>query len=247
MTRTITALYDSYEDAESAARDLEAAGVRDEEISLVANNTGERYRTHVKEGNEAGAGAEAGATFGAVVGGTVGILAGLGMLAIPGVDPVVAAGWLAAAAAGAVGGAAVGGAGGGLIGAMIGNGVPEVDAHFYAEGVRRGGTLVTVHAADQSVASVEAILLRHDRVDPAGRRSAYQEDGWSRFDENAPAFTNDEVAGNVACATLSGHNRQAARTRSAPLQIQRSYPALAVCCAKKHSISQLASGPRGSV
>src|ERR1700733_5508278 len=157
MTHTITALYDSYEDAESAVRDLEAAGVRDEEISIVANNTGERYRTHVKEGNEAGTGAEAGATFGAVVGGTVGILAGLGMLAIPGVGPVVAAGWLAAAAVGAVGGAAVGGAGGGLIGAMIGNGVPEQDAHVYAEGVRRGGTLVTVRVEEAMVPTAEAI------------------------------------------------------------------------------------------
>lgn len=193
MTRTITALYDSYEDAELAVRDLEAAGIRDEDISLVANNTGERVRKHVKEGNEAGTGAEAGATFGAVVGGTVGILAGLGMLAIPGVGPVVAAGWLAATAAGAVGGAAVGGAGGGLIGAMIGNGVPEEDAHFYAEGVRRGGTLVTVRAEDHLAGRIEEILLQHDSVDPIGRRTAYQEAGWSRFDENAPIYDSDEV------------------------------------------------------
>jgi hypothetical protein len=194
MTQTITALYDTYEDAELAVRDLVAAGVRDEHISLVANNTDERYRKHVKEGNQAGTGAETGAAFGAVVGGTVGVLTGLGMLAIPGVGPVVAAGWLAAAAAGVVGGAAVGGAGGGLIGAMIGNGVPEEDAHFYAEGIRRGGTLVTVRAEDHLAATVEAILLQHGRVDPAGRRSAYQEDGWSQFDESAPAYTNDEVA-----------------------------------------------------
>jgi len=191
MTRIITALYDTYEDAEAAVLDLEAADISDESISLVANNTGERYRKHVKEGNEAGTGAEAGATFGAVVGGTVGLLAGLGMLAIPGVGPVVAAGWLAAAAAGAVGGAAAGGAGGGLIGAMIGNGVPEEDAHFYAEGVRRGGTLLTVRVEDHSAATVEAILIRHYRVDPVGRRNAYQAGGWSRFDESAPAYTDD--------------------------------------------------------
>ncbi len=193
MTRTITALYDSYENAALAVRDLEAAGIPDEDISLVANNIGERYRTHVKEGNEAGTGAEAGATFGAVVGGTVGILAGLGMLAIPGVGPVVAAGWLAATATGVLGGAAVGGAGGGLIGAMIGNGIPEEDAHLYAEGVRRGGTLVTVRAEDALVPTVEGILLRHDRVDPVGRRAVYQEAGWSRFDESAPVYDVEQV------------------------------------------------------
>jgi len=194
MTRTITGLYDSYEDAELAVRDLEAAGIRDEDISLMANNTGERYSRQVKEGNEAGTGAEAGATFGAVVGGTVGILAGVGMLAIPGIGPVVAAGWLAAAAAGVVGSAAAGGAGGGLIGAMIGNGVPEEDANFYAEGVRRGGTLVTIRAEDHLAATVEGILRQHDSVDLVARRTAYQEAGWSRFDENVPIYDSDEVA-----------------------------------------------------
>lgn len=48
------------------------------------------------------------------------ILAGKGddTFIIPGVGPVVAAGWLAATAAGAVAGAVAGGAAGGLIGAL---------------------------------------------------------------------------------------------------------------------------------
>ncbi|MGF6178734.1 hypothetical protein ABIE33_007054 [Ensifer sp. 4252] len=60
-------------------------------------------------------------------------------MASPGVGPVVAAGWLAATAAGAIAGSAVGG----IIGALTDSGVPEEDAHVYAEGVRRGETLVT--------------------------------------------------------------------------------------------------------
>jgi len=193
MTRTLTALYDSYADAESAVHDIVAAGIGPEHISMVANNADGRNRPRPKEGNEAGPGAEAGAAFGGIVGGTVGILAGVGMLAIPGIGPVVAAGWLASAAAGAVGGAVVGGAGGGLIGAMIGNGVPEEDAHFYAEGVRRGGTLVTVRADDVFVPKVESILMAYRPVDPVARRGAYAEEGWSKFDENAPAYTTEEI------------------------------------------------------
>jgi hypothetical protein len=65
------------------------------------------------------------------VGGAVGLLAGLGLLAIPGIGPVVAAGWLVSTAAGA----AAGGATGGLIGALTQAGVSEEDAHVYAEGV----------------------------------------------------------------------------------------------------------------
>jgi len=193
MTRTLTGLYDSYDDAEATVRDLEAAGISSDHISLLANNEGDRYTTRRKEGSEAGPGAGIGAVGGAVVGGGAGLLAGLGMLAIPGVGPVVAAGWLVATAVGAVAGGAVGGGAGGLIGAMVGNGVPEQDAHVYAEGVRRGGTLVTVRVDDAQVTTAEAILAEYRRVDPAVRGDAYRKTGWSRFDETAPAYTTEEL------------------------------------------------------
>jgi len=193
MTRTLTGLFDSYDDAEGAVRDLESAGISHDQISIVAHRGMAGDRIKVKEGNEAGPGAGVGAAAGAVVGGAGGVLAGLGMLAIPGVGPVVAAGWLVATAVGAVGGAAVGGAGGGLIGAMIGNGVPEEDAHVYAEGVRRGGTLVTVRVEDALVPTAEAVLQKYREIDPRSRRQAYRAGGWSRFDENAPAYTEDQL------------------------------------------------------
>lgn len=189
MSKTLTGLYDNYEDATLVVRDLEAIGIPYSDISLVANNAVERTADGaVKEGNEAGPGAAGGATFGGIVGGATGLMAGLGMLAIPGVGPVVAAGWLVAAAAGAVGGAALGAAGGGLIGAMVGNGVPEEDANVYAEGVRRGGTLVTVRVEDRLAAQAETILKESRRVDPAARGRLYRESGWTRFDDQAPPY-----------------------------------------------------------
>ncbi|MDB5363785.1 MAG: hypothetical protein JWO51_5082 [Rhodospirillales bacterium] len=194
MIRTLTGLFDSYDDAEGAVRELEAAGITHDQISIVANHTAAGDRVKVKEGNEAGPGAGAGAALGAVVGGAGGALAGLGMLAIPGVGPVVAAGWLVATAVGAVGGAAVGGAGGGLIGALIGNGVAEQDAHVYAEGVRRGGTLVTVRVEEPLVAVAENILQKYREVDPRSRGQLYRAGGWTRFDENAPAYTEEQLA-----------------------------------------------------
>jgi hypothetical protein len=193
MTRTLTGLYDSYDDAAAAVRDLEAAGIGDDQISLLANKAGVLGRKDVTHGNEAGVGAEAGATFGAIVGGTTSLLAGLGLLVIPGIGPVLAAGWLAATAAGAAGGALVGGAGGGLIGAMIGNGVSKEDAHVYAESVRRGGCLVTARVPNSKVATAEAILAKHRVVDPALRGKAYREAGWQGFDPNAPVNTEIEA------------------------------------------------------
>jgi hypothetical protein len=127
------------------------------------------------------------------VGGGVGLLAGLGMLAIPGVGPVVAAGWLVATAVGAAAGAAAGGATGGIIGAMTESGVPVADAHVYAEGVRRGGALVTARVADDRATAANAILQRSRSVDIGARRTAYRANGWAMFDDKAPLYTEAQV------------------------------------------------------
>lgn len=77
-----------------------------------------------------------------------------------------------ATAAGAAAGAVAGGAAGGIIGGMTSSGVPERDAHFCAEGVRRGGTLVTAKVED-ALASEAATLKRSNWVDPAERRVSW--------------------------------------------------------------------------
>jgi len=192
MTLTATALYDTYDAAISAVNDLEASGIAHADISLVSNNVDHRYdKDHP---TNAAADAGTGAGIGATVGGVGGLLTGLGLMAIPGVGPVVAAGWLVATAVGAVGGAVVGGAAGGIVGSLTGAGVPEHDANFYAEGVRRGGTLVTVRVDDFRAPMVREILQRHKWVDPAVRGSAYRETGWTSFDESAPPYTPEQVA-----------------------------------------------------
>jgi hypothetical protein len=192
MTQTVSALYDNYDAASSAVGALEAAGVAHSDISIVANNA---ESWHGKDNpTEAADDAGKGAGIGAAVGGVGGLLTGLGLLAIPGVGPVVAAGWLAATAAGAVAGAAVGGATGGIVGGLTGAGVSESDAHVYAEGVRRGGSLVTAKVADDRVSEARSILQRHKSVDLNARKDIYSKSGWSSFDAKAPAYTPDQVA-----------------------------------------------------
>ncbi len=187
--KTISALYDTHADAVAAVRELEAAGVPDKDISLVSNSTSSSYEQEVAKDAGTGAG------IGAAVGGTGGLLAGLGMLAIPGIGPVVAAGWLVSAAAGAVAGAAVGGIAGGLVGAMTENGIPEEDAHFYAEGVRRGGTLVSVRVADDGrMSAIRSVLHRHRYVDQATRAGYYADSGWTSFDETSQPYTRDQIS-----------------------------------------------------
>src|ERR1700760_2545057 len=122
MTQTLTGLFDQYDDARRAVQDLEAAGVPHRDVSIVANNAAGPH-TPSATAPEASEDAGKGAGIGAAVGGVGGLLAGLGLLAIPGVGPVVAAGWLVATAAGAATGAVVGGAAGGLVGSLTGAGV----------------------------------------------------------------------------------------------------------------------------
>jgi hypothetical protein len=188
--RTVTALFDTYDHAASAVRALKDAGFSSDDISLVANNaTGEI----AEDDMDAGEGAAAGAGVGAVAGGGAGLLAGLGALAIPGIGPVVAGGWLLATAVGAAAGAAVGGVAGGLLGALANAGVPEEQAHVYAEGVRRGGTVVSVRADDVRADTASAILQNAAGVDIDRRRTDYLAEGWRGFDENDAAYSPDQI------------------------------------------------------
>lgn len=189
MSKTVTAVFDRYEDAEAAVRELKASGVPDADISIVARNE----RGHFDPPSDTAADAGTGAGIGAAVGGAGGLLAGLGLIAIPGIGPVVAAGWLVAAAAGAVAGAVAGGATGGIIGAMTESGISEDDAHVYAETVRRGGTLVTARVPDGRAAAANAILQRTRSIDIGARGEAYRKAGWKRFDEKAEAFTHEQM------------------------------------------------------
>src|SRR5688572_28375668 len=165
MTVTISRLYDDPKAAHRAVMDLEAAGIPSRDISIVASNADNWYDGSSKKmsrkvdrdadnTDDRAEGAGVGAGIGAALGGAAGLLAGLGVMAIPGLGPVVAAGWLAATATGAV----AGGATGGIIGALTQSGVSKSDAEVYAEGVRRGGTLVSAKVPDGQRARCEAIL-----------------------------------------------------------------------------------------
>lgn len=149
MTKDIVA-YGIYPDRASFERALEAlraAEFRNSDISAIlperdrtTKDLAHEINTKTPEGIAAGAGT------GAAVGGVLGWLVGVGVLAIPGIGPLVAAGPVVAALAGA----GAGGATGGLVGGLIGAGIPEIEAKRYAGRIREGGYLLSVHCDDRA-------------------------------------------------------------------------------------------------
>jgi len=134
-------IYHTRDAAEEAVDALRRAHFRNTDISaLFPDNAGSKDFAHEKH-TKAPEGATTGAASGAVAGGVLGWLAGVGVLAIPGIGPFIAAGPIMAALAGA--GAL--GAFGGIVGALAGMGIPEYEAKRYEGRVKHGGILLSVH------------------------------------------------------------------------------------------------------
>src|ERR1700732_1676247 len=128
--------------AENAADSLVKAGFPVSDISvLLPESLGGPKDMGTEKATKAPEGAAAGVTTGGVIGGTLGLLAGVGLLAIPGLGPFIAAGPIMAGLAGV----GVGGAVGGGAWALIGVGIPEFEAKRYEGHLKDGGVLLSVH------------------------------------------------------------------------------------------------------
>lgn len=187
MSQTVVALYDDFDTARDVVEDLVEAGYNRDNISLVANDASGEYARYIDaDGDDVSAGEGAG--FGAVVGGLI----GLGVALIPGIGPVIAAGPFAAAAMAGLG-AATGAVTGGIVGGLVDMGVPEEEAGYYAEGLRRGGTLVSVTTDDATVSRAQQIMNRHNPIDLEKRASMWRESGWTSYDASAAPYTTDQM------------------------------------------------------
>jgi hypothetical protein len=137
-------VYETRSQVESAVDRMKREGFRNADISvLFAANEGTKDFA-LEKGTKAPEGTSAGATTGAIVGGALGWLAGIGLLAIPGVGPFIAAGPIMAA----LSGVGVGAVTGGMIGALVGLGIPEYEAKRYEGLVKKGHILLSVHTDD---------------------------------------------------------------------------------------------------
>lgn len=146
---SVICLATSRAQAEHIVDQLRLANFSSNDISaLFADHGTTRDFAHEKH-TKAPEGTVTGAGTGGVIGGALGWLAGIGVLAIPGVGPFIAAGPILAALSGAAIGATVGG----VAGCLIGMGIPELEAKRYEGKLQEGNILIAVHADDSDEVS----------------------------------------------------------------------------------------------
>ncbi|QDU31682.1 Heat induced stress protein YflT [Anatilimnocola aggregata] len=140
---------------------LRTGGFSSDDISVLCSNNESTRDFAVDNSTKAPEGTAIGASTGAVVGGTLGWLAGIGLLAIPGVGPLIAAGPIMAA----LSGAAAGGTLGGVSGALIGMGIPEYEAQRYEGKLQQGHILLSVHADDSDEAARVRTIFTEEKAE----------------------------------------------------------------------------------
>jgi hypothetical protein len=191
MAKTIVALYDDIVMARQVVEDLVNADFPRTSISLITNDANNQYSHYLDKDyapRQDAVTAGEGAGFGAAVGGLTGILVGLAALTIPGIGLAIAAGPIVAGLTGALAGAVTGG----VVGALVKSGVPEDEAPYYAEGIRRGGTLVSIETSDTLRA--EGIMNRHGSINIHERINLWRHDGWEGFNYESDAIEHAEAA-----------------------------------------------------
>jgi hypothetical protein len=183
--------FSDHAEAEAALHELRDSGFGMDRVSVVGQDINRKSTIAGAEGsdrlsdlhdNKAETGAKSGAVAGGTLGGLTGLLVGLGMVAIPGVGPVMLAGAGATALATTLTGGAIGAATGGIVGGLVGFGIPEENARRYSDRVEQGDYLVMVEGSEEDIHRAQNILS-HRGISDWG---IYDND---RDDRNYPAGT----------------------------------------------------------
>jgi hypothetical protein len=180
--------FQNYEVTEVALRELSDSGFSMNRVSVVGRDiyqhpdfVGAHTDDHVVSDTnqtKAETGALTGTAAGTAVGGLTGLLVGLGVVAIPGVGPVMLAGAAATALVTAISGGVLGAAAGSLVGGLIGLEIPADRAKAYSDRVSQGDYLVIVEGSEADIVLAGSILGKHGVHD------------WYTYDSSAELAAN---------------------------------------------------------
>lgn len=161
QTGVASAIFDDQQEAQQAVAALRQIGVRDSDLSVIAQSKG--TMTTREGGGEITDEEHTSYLRGILGGGALGAGLGVAALAIPGVGPLAAIGAIAATvvpeamAIGAVAGAAAGT----FNEALKEHGVSDDDATYYGDRMKHGGVLVTVNSSNVDQSQAQDILYQH--------------------------------------------------------------------------------------
>ncbi|WP_017718183.1 ChaB family protein [Kamptonema formosum] len=158
--RTVSATFKEEEQVDSVIRRLLDRGVPQDRISVMGKNFQSKTRIagFISRKDVILGGLRTGAIFGSLFGSVLSLLTGVGVLFIPFVGPVVAAGPLGAVLLGAAGGALAGSAGAGLVSALVALGMPEEKATLYQTRLEAGEILVMAEITADKSGEIQLLL-----------------------------------------------------------------------------------------
>ncbi len=154
LTDHTVAVYATHDLAESAIKALRDEGYDLRSLSIVGQNyqTEEHPVGFVNTGDRMWAWGKLGAFWGTIWG----LLFGSAMLVIPGIGPVLFAGWIVAAVQGAL----IGGGVAALGGALTSIGIPQDSVMHYENALKAGSFLVLAHGTEHDVRRAKDLLSR---------------------------------------------------------------------------------------
>lgn len=173
--KTVAAVFESVERAETLVRQLESLGVVAGDIHIVAGNDPALKKDYLDEAKREEKGTAESSITGARIGGGIGILATVVALAIPGVGPIIAGGAMATVLAGL----GVGAAAGGLMGALRNLGISHDEAHLYEEAVRRGSVFLAVNVDEPLEPEVLRLMNENGAKNIEEEADRWRADGWT--------------------------------------------------------------------
>lgn len=177
MSYTTISLVRDAQQVRAIVDGLHAAGYATEDISVIfPQATGDQSEI-VRPGDIAAANTHSGegAAVGVVAGGVMGTalawMTGAGLVTIPGLGAILAAGPILTILTGMGMGASLGG----ITGALIGMGVHEVDARRFTSSISDGRVLIAVRSDDAEEAHVAAVLMKRSGGEDIEEMAALQD------------------------------------------------------------------------
>ncbi|HWP95829.1 MAG TPA: DUF1269 domain-containing protein [Syntrophomonadaceae bacterium] len=155
MEKKVIGYFEDPRQAEQAANELQEKGLK--EISILGKDNRGKGDNKGKDEDGIGWGLSSATMKGGAIGGVAGLVVGAGLLAIPGIGPIIAMGPLAAA----LGGAATGG----VAGALVDYGIPKEQSDFYETKIKEGNTVMIIKANEDKTDTIASILRNYGAKD----------------------------------------------------------------------------------